>query len=115
MAVVGQIVSAWLSCCGDWEFPMELPLAAVIEGGEGGRGFGVGGGPALAGAFQAAGGHFAARFGGARADVPVLFQKRRVVDHVAPLDDVVNQAVGRLAFLRTLQRLPPGAPLLPGA
>ncbi len=56
---------AVLSFCGGEVCPIESPLLAVAEVGEGGDGFGVGAVPALAAAFQARRAGLAAGLGGA--------------------------------------------------
>jgi hypothetical protein len=57
---VWQFFLACLSPDGDWKFPVELPLATVIQGREGGCGLGIGGVPTLAGTFQTTCCYFAA-------------------------------------------------------
>lgn len=105
----------------DW--PVQVPLAAVWQGGQGGGRFGGGHVPAAAAAFQAAGRGLAAGLRSlhspaarcrAAADLPAAFDKLGVVDHVAAVADVIQQAVGGLLLGGAAQGGPPFCERLPG-
>ena len=70
-----------------------MPLVAVAEIGQGGDGFGVGGVPALAGAFEAGRAGLTPGFGGTGADVPTLGGELGIADHVAAFHHVVQQSM----------------------
>ena len=81
---------AW--CCCAWEVrPILFPLIAVAQVAQRGDFLGVPDVPTLAAAFQTRRARAAAGFRRSRTDLPTPLLKFRIVDHVPPVDHVIDQ------------------------